>query len=81
MIDNQEARDMMKLAYDVRWSLSIFFVFFLLMGFAFRSPLDRMLKMILELQFMVNMALMHVTIPANGLIALMILKPFAEFRF
>lgn len=61
--------------------MTIFFIFFLLLGFVFRSPLDRMLKMILELQFMVNMALMHVTIPANSLVGLTILKPFAEFRF
>jgi hypothetical protein len=57
------------------------FLLSLIISIAFRAPFDRLLLMILELQIMVNLALMHVHIPANALFGLVVYKPLSEFRF
>lgn len=47
----------------------------------YRGPLDRLFLMILELQIMTNLALFHVTMPANYEIWSQISKPFVALNF
>lgn len=81
MFDDPHGRKMIKLAYDIRYALSFFFILFLVLAMFFRSPFDRMLKMMLELQLMVNLALMHIHLPGNAMVALAIFKPLTDFKF
>lgn len=81
MIDNEEGRKMIQYVYDLRYTISEFFLLFLATALIFRAPFNRILKMMLELQVMVYMALMHIHIPGNAMIALEVIKPLTEFRF
>lgn len=72
---------MMKWAYTIRINLAEFFLIFFVIAIFFRSPFDRLIKMMLDLQLMIKLALMHVHIPANALLGMLILKPISEFDF
>lgn len=67
--------------YKVRYTVADVFLFFFAFTIFFRTPFDRMLKMMLELQLMVNLALMRIHIPGNAMLGLEIIKPMSEFRF
>lgn len=47
----------------------------------FRRPHDRVFLMFLDLQLLVNFALVHVTLPANVEIAAQIFKPYVSWQF
>lgn len=81
MIDNKQGREMVQYVYDVRYAVADVFLFFFALTVFFRTPFDRMLKMMLELQLIVNLALMRIHIPGNAMLGLEILKPLSEFRF
>lgn len=81
MIDNEKGRRLVKQIYETRYLVAEFFLIFLVLAFIFRSPFDRLLKMMVELQIMVNLALMHINIPGNAMLALAIFKPLSEFNF
>lgn len=80
MIEDSRGRQMIKYLYDFRFTVSDFFLLSFLVAILFRGPFDRLLKMMLELQLMVNLALMHIHMPANAMLGLQILKPMSEFR-
>lgn len=72
---------MIQYLYDFRFTVADIFLVSFLISMFFRGPFDRLLKMMLELQFMVNLALMHIHMPANAMLGMQIVKPMCEFRF
>lgn len=81
MLEDPRGRQLLQDLYDFRYAMSYLFVLFFCLGVMFRQPFDRMLKMLLELQIMVNLPMMRVTMPANALIGMQIFKPFVDLTF
>jgi hypothetical protein len=80
MYDTTFGRDTVEVIYTIRWFLVLLCILTFILGFLFRTPLDRVYIMILELQIMCNFAIFHVCLPGNVEITSQIMKSFVSFN-
>lgn len=81
MYDTHNGREMVSIIYRIRWVLTLLLLFTLIISYLFRTPLDRVYLMLLELQLMCNLAIFHVCLPGNVEISSQIMKVFVSFNF
>jgi hypothetical protein len=81
MYDTHFGRETVHLIYNIRWFLILLCMLTFILAFMFRTPLDRVYIMILELQIMCNFAIFHVCLPGNVEISSQVMKTFVSFNF
>lgn len=72
---------MVSFLYTLRKVMIFFWIFLALLSLPFRTPNDRWFVMFLDLQLMVNFALIQVTLPGNVEIASQVFKPLVSWSF
>lgn len=80
MYDTQFGRETVHVIYSVRWFLVVLLIFTMILAVLFRTPLDRVYLMMLELQLMCNFAIFYVPLPGNVEISSQIMKQLVSLN-
>lgn len=66
--------------YELRAILMVFLISSVILAYKYKTPLDRLIMMFLDLQIMSSFCLLHITMPANYVVLSAIIKPLVSLN-